>query len=569
MKNRIYINSDIFINLLKLIVSKLLVVANSGGGKSWLIRRIVEQAFGKVQIIIIDPEGEFSTLREKYDFILCGKGMDAPAETRSAAMLAHKLLETKTSAVIDLYELHPQDRKRFVRLFFEAMVNAPKNLYNDCLIVLDEAHRFAPENGESEALSAVIEMASLGRKRGLLVLATQRISKLSKDAAAECNNKLIGRTSLDIDRKRAADELGILKKEDVLALRNLAPGEFFAFGPAISNEVIKLKVGVVKTSIPKAGRQTKVLPPSEKIKKELAALANLPQEAEREARTTKELQDEVRSLKTQLRQVPKPIMDSGALKRACDETAKNAAIVHRKEIQRVEKGWYDYVTQYLEPIISKLAVQFSEKSLDVLFAHRPKQYEAPKEESPRTFALAQKSMPTIIRPSTSDFPFKSPSQEDVSSMFPRDIGKGERKILIAIAQHETITREHLTVLTSYKKSSRDTYLQRLQSRGLVQINNGRIEATEAGKELLGSDYKPLPTGDVLREHVLADLPEGESKILAILIDSHPDAVERDYLSEMMPYKKSSRDTYLQRLTARQLVTQEGRGLVRASDNLFE
>jgi uncharacterized protein len=68
----IKLNDEISIDLPKLIVSKLLAVANSGGGKSWLIRRIVEQSFGKVQIIILDPEGEFSTLREKYDFILCG-----------------------------------------------------------------------------------------------------------------------------------------------------------------------------------------------------------------------------------------------------------------------------------------------------------------------------------------------------------------------------------------------------------------------------------------------------------------------------------------------------------------
>ena len=113
-------------DLPKLIDSKLLIQANSGGGKSWLIRRILEQTHGKVQQIILDPEGEFGTLREKYDYILAGKGGDTPADPKSAAMLAKRLLELKVSAIIDLYELHPQDRKRFVRLFLEAMVNAPK-----------------------------------------------------------------------------------------------------------------------------------------------------------------------------------------------------------------------------------------------------------------------------------------------------------------------------------------------------------------------------------------------------------------------------------------------------------
>lgn len=60
-----------------LLATRLLIQAGSGGGKSWALRRLMEQAFGKVQIICIDPEGEFSTLREKYDFVLAGKGGEA------------------------------------------------------------------------------------------------------------------------------------------------------------------------------------------------------------------------------------------------------------------------------------------------------------------------------------------------------------------------------------------------------------------------------------------------------------------------------------------------------------
>src|SRR6185295_17117739 len=106
---RLKLNDKIGIDLSKLIESRLLVQANSGGGKSWAIRRIIEQSFGNVQIIILDPEGEFTNLREKYDFVLAGKEGDAPADSRSAALLARRLLELKTSAIVDLYELHPQE----------------------------------------------------------------------------------------------------------------------------------------------------------------------------------------------------------------------------------------------------------------------------------------------------------------------------------------------------------------------------------------------------------------------------------------------------------------------------
>lgn len=53
-----------------------------------------------------------------------------------------------------------------------------------------------------------------------------------------------------------------------------------------------------------------------------------------------------------------------------------------------------------------------------------------------------------------------------------------------------------------------------------------------------------------------------------LIRAYPKAVEREALSEATEYKRSSRDTYLQRLMARRLVTSSGRGEVRASEELF-
>jgi hypothetical protein len=149
------------------------------------------------------------------------------------------------------------------------------------------------------------------------------------------------------------------------------------------------------------------------------------------------------------------------------------------------------------------------------------------------------------------------------------LGKGERIILTAIAQYpQGATREQLTVLTGYKKSSRDTYLQRLSACGFVAISGSVLTATQGGIDALGSDYEPLPRGADLQAYWMARLPEGEKKILAYLIEQYPHAVDRDDLNEPTGYKKSSRDTYIQRLGARMLVTTD-RGSVKASDILFE
>jgi len=136
---------NVSIDLDVLLRTRLLVQSNSGGGKSWAIRRLCEQAFGKVQIIVIDPEGEFASLREKFGFVLVGQGGETPADTRSAGLLAQRLLEIRASAVCDIYEAFrksPSQRRAWVAAFLESLVDAPKTLWHPVLVIVDESHKF-------------------------------------------------------------------------------------------------------------------------------------------------------------------------------------------------------------------------------------------------------------------------------------------------------------------------------------------------------------------------------------------------------------------------------------------
>lgn len=58
-------------------------------------------------------------------------------------------------------------------------------------------------------------------------------------------------------------------------------------------------------------------------------------------------------------------------------------------------------------------------------------------------------------------------------------------------------------------------------------------------------------------------------VLEVVVAHYPHAIDREVISEATKYQRSSRDTYLQRLRSRQLVTEPGRGQVRASDQLFQ
>lgn len=315
------------IDVQRLVETRLLIQANSGAGKSWALRRLLEQTAGTVQQLVIDPEGEFQSLREAFDYVVCAPdGGDAIAHPRTAKLLARRLLETGVSAILNIYELKAHERQEFVRIFCDTLTNAPKSLWHPALVVLDEAHVYCPEKGKAASTGAVIDLATRGRKRGYgLVLATQRLSKLHKDAAAEAINKLIGRTGLDVDVKRAADELGLRPADAMVSLRALQAGDFYAFGPAFDLPAPRaLHVGDVRTSHPKAGQRGIVAPPppSERIRAAIAAgLQDLPREAEHEARTLEELRQEL-------------TVTRGKLTRA--EKAAQAAGVPEREVQRRE-----------------------------------------------------------------------------------------------------------------------------------------------------------------------------------------------------------------------------------------
>lgn len=311
---------QITIDLETLIGTRLLVTASSGGGKSETLRRILEEASGKVQCIVIDPEGEFSTLRESYPFVLVGEGGETPADIRSAELVAIRLLELGANAVCDLYEMRPlHNRHEWVKRFLNAMVTAPKNLWHPVIVILDEAHVYSPEKGygESVANDAVMSMASLGRKRGYcLIAATQRLSKLNKNTVEPLQNFLIGLTTYD-DQKRAAQIFkvppGSPTRDFSLALERLKAGEFFMRGRAFNGDFEQMQVERGKTRPPKTGsaKAGRITPTPAAIKALLPQLADLPHEAEKKQASQDEIKRELREAQKKVVELTKQIEELG------------------------------------------------------------------------------------------------------------------------------------------------------------------------------------------------------------------------------------------------------------------
>jgi len=235
----------------ELLATRLLVQGNSGSGKSHLLRRLLEQSAPWVQQVVIDPEGDFVTLSDKYGHVV----VDGERTEAELAGIANRIRKNRVSCVLTLEGLDLEEQMRAAAAFLNGMFDADRDYWYPVLVVVDEAQMFAPsvggdvsEDARKMSLGAMTNLMCRGRKRGLAgVIATQRLAKLAKNVAAEASNFLMGRTFLDIDMARAADLLGMDRRQAEM-FRDLKRGNFVALGPALSRRPLPIVIGNVETS---------------------------------------------------------------------------------------------------------------------------------------------------------------------------------------------------------------------------------------------------------------------------------------------------------------------------------
>lgn len=240
------------LDLEELLATRLLVQGNSGSGKSHLLRRLLEQSVPWVQQTIIDPEGDFVTLADQFGHLV----IDAEEHTeRGLEAAGERVRIHRVSTVLNLEGLDAENQMRRAAAFLGGLFEAARDHWYPMLVVVDEAQLFAPaiagevsDEARKLSLAAMTNLMCRGRKRGLAgVIATQRLAKLAKNVAAEASNFLMGRTFLDIDMARAADLLG-MERRQADAFRDLERGQFMALGPALSRRPLGLRIGPTVTS---------------------------------------------------------------------------------------------------------------------------------------------------------------------------------------------------------------------------------------------------------------------------------------------------------------------------------
>lgn len=529
-------------------------LARRGAGKTYGATKLAEGMLDAgAQIVAIDPVGVWYGLRisedgasKGYDLPIFG-GMhgDIPLEPGAGALIADLIVDRGISAVLDVSMFRKNERKQFATAFAEQLFHRKKQHRSPLQVFIEEAQVFVPQRAmgdEARMLGAFEDLVKLGRNFGIgVTLISQRPQSVNKDALNQTEALFVLQTNGAQERKALENwiiEQGVATKGIVDELPSLPIGTAYLWSPSWLRKLEKVKIGKRKTynasATPTMGHtnaEPRPLSKDELAEVEQAMAATI---AKAKADDPKELRKQIADLQRQVKTVPAKI---------------------EKEIERIE------VPVLPESTAAELRniVQGIGGLLD-RFVGITDQIQG---------ALARVQRPaSVVTPPPRQAPRQQVQRQAASAPSDFALGKGERATMIAVAQYpQGVGRDQLSVLTGYKRSSRDAYVQRLKAAGYVDIANGNIVPTQAGIDALGSDYEPLPIGDDLRGYWLQRLPEGERAVLAVLIENFPNAVDRASIDDATGYKRSSRDAYIQRLKSRRLVEVSSDG-VRASETLF-
>lgn len=569
-----------------LLMGHLLTVASSGGGKSWAVRVLLEQTFGLFPHLVIDREGELKTLREKFDYIIFSADSegDCRIDHRSGGLLARRMLELNASCIVDVFEFSDDQRGIFVRDFCKALINAPRALWGPRLVIIDEAHEFAPETGKAESKQAVCELLAKGRKRGCgTILASQRLAKLSKDAISECRNKMYGFCNLLADRKRATDDLGFLSKKDQELFRQLDTGTFYAVGPAISKkEVILIKTAKVQTTHPRPGEgiQAHTPPAKTKVQRLIKELSDLPSEAKQEIVDLQNAKAEITKLRSELTR------------------ARNESVVEvdTRTLQAAKNEGYEeghrHATEEVDDKIREIAGVVDDLLKPNILSHISYIEDAAKNHQKVMLNVLQalndhlnvkKLFGTRTgRWKTSKANKANPPRPAPAALEPQEVAKvaegltaAGQKILDSAAWwrssgvHEP-TKAQVAFAAGYKVAGHfNNTLSSLRSAHLVDYpTQGRVGITDAGLELANNASAPL-TNEELHNRCRGLLNSAKVRIFDVMLEAWPEALTKEELADRSGYNVGGHfNNTVSSMRTAGFLEYPSRGQVKASDILF-
>ncbi len=276
-------NSVFELDLKTLLKTHTFIQSMTGGGKTSLILKIVEQVQKErpdVQMVFLDDQEEFTEIPLQYPkFKIISK--DATPKIFSIDHAKQIGIQTRRlgkSVVVNLHDFEEQyDREAFVGEFLRGFSSLGKEVGNPAIIVIDEADVYIPTKSNRSNIPSrypIINLTKRARKLNIsVILSTQYLSEVEIRARRECANRICGKTTELRDRKIVAELLGEPKVADELF--DLKAGNFFIRGEIFKQGVSRIYVEESNITRKQAGVADDELKKLEQIQTKLSAEEDL------------------------------------------------------------------------------------------------------------------------------------------------------------------------------------------------------------------------------------------------------------------------------------------------------
>lgn len=209
------------------VTGRTCVIGASGSGKSYAVGVICEELCKNgVPFALVDTEGEYSGLKEKYEVVWVADDERADLKWGNFGRkeLAAQALDVPP-LILDVSETKESNQR--IGALLSALYVEVESRRVPYLIIVEEADKFVPQVGER--LPIFDEIARRGRKRGLgLMICTQRPSVVDKNILSQCGNQLIGKLVIRNDLEAVSQFFP--QRSLPKQLTNLEPGDFYALG---------------------------------------------------------------------------------------------------------------------------------------------------------------------------------------------------------------------------------------------------------------------------------------------------------------------------------------------------
>ncbi len=239
------LGSELTVPLEEVVGQCVAILGIRGSGKSNTAGVIFEELLAAhYPMSLVDIDGEYFGLKEKYEVLVVGGGDHADVELNMATVgeVADLSLHEGVPVILDVSDMLGQERERLVFNYLTRVWSLAGRLRTPYMIGIEECHEFIPQGVRTRLKDVIARIALRGRKRGLgAVVVSQRSAKVEKDVLTQAGMLFLHRVVHEADMRVYGELLPWRKTEVKEIVSQLGVGECIFTSGSVARKV-KIRV---------------------------------------------------------------------------------------------------------------------------------------------------------------------------------------------------------------------------------------------------------------------------------------------------------------------------------------